>query len=495
MNAIVRRVDPASLGMRRTAMPVSRRACPTLQLPALGAQSLRGRRQRSGTVVIWCAVLLPVLIGMAGLVIDGGLMMTAFREAQNAADAAAMAAANDLLYASTNATAKTDAINFVQSATYNNLPNATVTVNIPPTSGPYAGISDYAQVSVTCPLTTYFMQILPGLSKNQSVTASAVAGIGSTSIDAGVMALSSTGTGLSVQGSATLDVPGTILVNSSSSAAVQVGGSATIITSDLSITGGDTITCSAKIHNVSGSSSPVETGVSPSPDQFGYLPTPTTGNVVVSTTYANPNIGGSSPVTLNPGIYINGITIQGSATVTLNPGVYVLKGSTNVGGTNYGLYVGGSATVSDGGKGVMFYNTGADYNASSGAPDASDPADPFNQSPPAADPSGNFGGIFIAGSATVSVSPYTNSASSFDGVVYYQRRANTQPINITGSAVNATNGTIYGKWAPLILSGSMSNGAQFIVNTVNMSGSGTVLININYKGEHLGKAPAVYLVD
>ena len=41
------------------------------------------------------AILLPALLGMVGLVIDGGLLMASYRQVQNAADSAALAAAMD----------------------------------------------------------------------------------------------------------------------------------------------------------------------------------------------------------------------------------------------------------------------------------------------------------------------------------------------------------------------------------------------------------------
>ena len=54
---------------------------------------LTAGRSPSGKVLVMFALLLPMLLGMVGLVIDCGLLMVAQREAQNAADAAAMAAA------------------------------------------------------------------------------------------------------------------------------------------------------------------------------------------------------------------------------------------------------------------------------------------------------------------------------------------------------------------------------------------------------------------
>ena len=99
----------------------------------------RPGRRRPGKILVMFALLLPALLGMTGLVIDGGLLMAAHRQAQNAADAAAMAAAMDKLRGKANATATATATTFVKDPQYNNLPNATLAINIPPTSGPYAG--------------------------------------------------------------------------------------------------------------------------------------------------------------------------------------------------------------------------------------------------------------------------------------------------------------------------------------------------------------------
>ena len=454
--------------------------------------AFRHRPRRSGAVLIWCAFLLPVLVGMVGLVIDGGLMMASYREAQNAADAAALAGAYDLIRGTSNATAVTDATTIVTGASYNNLPTATVTVNIPPVSGPYKGSTPYyVQAVVTCPFTAHFIQVLPGVSGSQSVTAQAVAQIGFTSGGAGVLALSPSGTGLSVGGSALLAIPGTIQVNSSTTTsvndAVKMTGTTKIQALTVNIAGGENLAGSASITNVGGiGPNPVVLGAPSVPDLFSFLPTPTTANGVVNTVQSASKLSvGSGTLTLNPGIYIGGIDIHGSTHVTLNPGIYVLEGG--------GMNIAGSAVISDGGKGVMFYNTGADYNPTTGAPDTSDPIDPFNQSFPAADPAANFGPISLAGSAQITISPLSTAGNPFNGVVYYQRRANTQAVGITGSTTDATTGTIYAKWAALNLAGTMSSSAQFVVNTVGVTGSGT--ITINYIGKNLGKAPQVYLVD
>src|SRR5438128_10845740 len=52
--------------------------------------------KRPGKVLVLFAFLLPMLLGTTGLVIDTGLLLAAHRQAQNAADAAALAAALQL---------------------------------------------------------------------------------------------------------------------------------------------------------------------------------------------------------------------------------------------------------------------------------------------------------------------------------------------------------------------------------------------------------------
>ena len=54
-----------------------------------------GARQ-SGQVLVWLALLMPLLIGIAGLAIDGATVFTARRELQSVADGAARAGATQV---------------------------------------------------------------------------------------------------------------------------------------------------------------------------------------------------------------------------------------------------------------------------------------------------------------------------------------------------------------------------------------------------------------
>ena len=121
-------------------------------------------------MLVWFALMLTVLLGMVGLVIDGGILMATQRQAQNAADAGALAAAHDLMHGKSPTTATATATTFVKQ--HNGLSTAPdPVVNIPPATGPYAGMAHYAEVIVSSPMRTFFIHILPGIAQDQTVTA------------------------------------------------------------------------------------------------------------------------------------------------------------------------------------------------------------------------------------------------------------------------------------------------------------------------------------
>src|SRR4051794_38197090 len=112
--------------------------------------------RRAGKYMILLALLLPVLIGMMGLTIDAGMLLAARRQAQNVADAAALAGADDLLASrlrgSTSDTARTSALATVREyVTANTLPtDGRLEANIPPVVSPsYAGNDHFVEVIVT----------------------------------------------------------------------------------------------------------------------------------------------------------------------------------------------------------------------------------------------------------------------------------------------------------------------------------------------------------
>jgi Flp pilus assembly protein TadG len=62
----------------------------------LGSQKVAKSRSSRGQIAVTFALLVPVLLGIVGLVVDGGLAMVQYRRGQVAVDSAALAAASQL---------------------------------------------------------------------------------------------------------------------------------------------------------------------------------------------------------------------------------------------------------------------------------------------------------------------------------------------------------------------------------------------------------------
>jgi hypothetical protein len=132
---------------------------PTARVPAI---LWRHRRAERGSMAVIIAIMLPVLIGFAGLVINVGSWYLTQAQLQNAADAAALAGARYL----PNSPSSADTA--AQTLAADNVSGATIT---PVT--PYNGSSSEIQVTVSKPGSTWFVSIF-GISA-PTITATAVA--------------------------------------------------------------------------------------------------------------------------------------------------------------------------------------------------------------------------------------------------------------------------------------------------------------------------------
>ena len=414
-------------------------------------------------------LLMPVLLGMVGLTVDGGLILVLKRQTQNAADAAALAAAVDLLKGKSTAVATTTAQTYVQ--TYNNMSDATVTVNIPPSTGPHAGNGAYAEAIITAPYQTSFIQVV-GVGTTQNVSARAVAGYEAVSAGDGVITLDQNpqgGKGLQISSSASLSVNGGVTINAQGPTALYDVG--LVYARDVDVSGGVTSVPNVQSYPSGGGTSPLSqnTGVN-APDPLASLTAPTTSSAgnykVVNTSYGNVSVGNNQTVTLSPGIYTN-LSIT-AGTVTFNPGIYILQG----GGVNI---TGGTVT----GSGVMFYNTSATYDPTTGADTTTK--------------NGDFSGINIS-SSSVQLSALSDTSSPYNGLLIFQDRSNTKDISLQGGSNGATvTGTTYARNANLQISGQGTWYSQFIVGLMSITGQGDV--TINYAGQNLGKTNQVFLVE
>jgi putative Flp pilus-assembly TadE/G-like protein len=430
----------------------------------------------SGKILVLYALLLPLLLGMVGVVIDGGMIMAGHLRAQSAADVAALAAAKDLADGKASGTAVTTGSTYVQQ--YNGLSNATVTVNIPPTLGQYAGIANHAEAIIALPVNTTFIQML-GISAVQTVVARAVADFEPNPSNDGVAVLDPTIVpGLSVQGGGSLVVDGRITINSPGKgtdqngqtidlgypqSAATSGNGAVVKGKRIYVVGGVDVPANYQAF-ASGGPNPLHAGSLPKPDPFLAMPVPQAGMAGVDTTLRGDFQVSGGTWTIDPGIY-NSIKITNSATVTFNPGIYIIAAT-----SNNAITITGSGTVL--GNGVMFYNTGSDYTPTA-PPDLSD----GEARPPTKIPGNpNFGDVTINAS-NVSLSGLVNPSSPFNGMLFFQRRWNTNGINIQGSgSTTSLVGTLYAKWAQFKLSGSANYQAQFIAGSLAISGQANITL-------------------
>ena len=118
-----------------------------------------------GQALIMIAFAAIGLFAFTALAIDGGAAFSKDRQAQNAADAAALAGALALTRAADAAAGHTAALAAADASTKNNSFNNdgttnTVSIYNPPMDGPYAGEANYVQVKILAQVPTYFTRVI-----------------------------------------------------------------------------------------------------------------------------------------------------------------------------------------------------------------------------------------------------------------------------------------------------------------------------------------------
>lgn len=136
----------------------------------------RARGRQRGQILVLFTIALVAMIAMVGLVIDGGSAFAQRRGQQNAADLAALAAADALYNGQTQAQAITVARNVAATNSYPDGVNGVViTVTFP---------GDEVKVDVQAPHRNYFAGVVGQPSWQVATTASAIAGIPDTAAGA-----------------------------------------------------------------------------------------------------------------------------------------------------------------------------------------------------------------------------------------------------------------------------------------------------------------------
>lgn len=386
---------------------------------------MRILKDESGQAAFLMATFLALLaLGFMALAIDVGFFFREKRMAQAAADAAAIAAAEefsagDSVNMQTVANAMSKMNGFDPSQATN---PATVQINNPPLYGEYEGTSGYIEVIVSKPVSTMFLGAFSPKKTLMTVSGRAVAGGGQTSATC-ICLEEPTGMGLNMSNDAQINASSCgITVDSASSNAVGVVGSASVNALTLGTVSTDWDN-SSNVNNSGSISSSTKV---------------VTGVAACSPSIAAPALPNGTPCYANP--------VQGYIASNNYTGVYVLPiaGETAVNGTicytsmntsnaasvtftsGYTYYIQGSFTTGGGapvnGSGVSFY-VGTTVDLANGVT-TNLTAPTVNNAP---------GTLFYVAGNSVTVEGGSNS--NFSGLIYAPNAALTLD-NGTGTTTN-----------------------------------------------------------
>ncbi len=284
-----------------------------------------------GALVIAFALALPVILGGLALAVDMGHSYSVKTELQAAADAAALAAAQELkLDDNGDVTAAAEA-----GAAGNgvDLGAATLTVNHPPTAGSRAGNNDYIEVVITEPAPSYFSAAL-GVGE-KDIASRAVAGLHASGAACVVLLNNGDEKALHASGKAEAHLTNcSVYVNSDDDKAAIAEGDSEFVATDILVAGD---------HYGGGFTPEPTTDVDQVSDPMDYLTKPSYSGCNHTDYYVE------NTTTIYPGVYCNGILIKGNANITMAPGEYIIKGG--------GFRVTDDSQVQ--GDGVMIFNTGS----------------------------------------------------------------------------------------------------------------------------------------
>jgi Flp pilus assembly protein TadG len=459
-------------------------------------------RDEEGSWFVYMSLLMPVLIGVAGLGTEGGLLFYQHRSLQSAADAAAYSAAlcysnNTTSTPCSSSTAQAQAQAVVASYGYalgTGTNQANVSANVTPNDSNYGGLTS-VQVTASRPQSAIFSSIyFPTLSNSVSATAviNGDSTVGGSSSGGCILALGKTSTGGSeqnsiyLQGNPTINTPGCGIYSNSAdctyasgSFAEDLGGNATINAASLGTAGctnifghasvnlqtnaGDTVvSCTA------GSSTACTQGGGTVSDPYARLWTSSSLSSALSTYPTCQNQPSGSSITLAAGRYC-GLNANG-INITLSGGIYIVDCTASTcptSGQTTAMLIVKNATLTDNGAGSTLVFTCSTCTTASQWP---------------GDALANLAGGSISLSA-----PSTGATAGFAII-----GDPSMPLNTAFDSHSNPNicllGTSYAPAGEFQLGGTPNSGCstssstfcqQFIANTVDFYGNATDSFNAN----------------
>jgi len=407
-------VPAGGVAVRAGKPPEAAKRCP-----------VRSAGDESGQAVVVVVVVVGLLaVGFLGLALDAGYLFREKRMAQSAADAAAVAAAEEIASGNSgneqlvaNAVAK---LNGFDTALATNPATVTLTT---PSGGNFSGAA-YVSATVSKPVQTFFAGAFNSRLATETVSATSTAGGGQLSQTC-VCLGGTSGETLNMSNGTRLTASGCgIVANSSSASAIGVTGGSTLTAASVGLAS----TSWVEANNVTGGSSLTGTVVQGVASCAPSLPPAPTYSTCL------PNPGGNwgtftwGPSSPTGTICYSSLTVGANgSTCTLNPGIYVITGTLH-------FESGASGHSNLGGNGVFFYLTGsANLVIDNGA---------------------NVN--LVAGNSAELGGGTAPDLGVYDGIAIYQATGDTSGITIQGGSSSYIGGAVYAPSAAIALGNGSS---------------------------------------
>lgn len=385
------------------------------------------RLRRVGSVAAFVGITLPVILGVAALGMDGGLIYLQRRQAQTAADSAALAAAYAMKNGATSAAAQSAAATI---ASQNGIKVTSSEINITTSTSTVV-------VSVTSTNPRMFSAIWGAGTMSATATATATYSTSSGSSTpystSAVVLLNTVNPSMSqslyLTGSAKLTANAGIQVNSTSSTAVYAANNGQS-SSPMNIVGswGQAYCCLL--------TGTIKTGAPVVSDPLAPIATPSVPAANTSPTYL-----GYGSWTMQPGLYTSDPNPRGGSAVTMSPGLYYFQGC--------GFTVNNGATLTGSGVTIYIDNGGGALSIQGGSPVT-----------------------LSAPSASTAVN------NAIPGLVYFQARASTVAVNFANGTDISMTGTMYAAKAQLVFAGGNTTqiASQIVCDSMNLSNNAQITV-------------------
>jgi Flp pilus assembly protein TadG len=391
--------------------------------------------------------MMPFMIGVVGLGADVGLWLYKRQTLQAAADSAALSGATASYFNGNSATSQEVSAVAASYGFTNGALGFSRQVSQPPSSGNYTANPDAVEVILTQTATGLFSTLMGINSTTVKARAVAIANAGTGC----TLSLNRSGAGTTVQGSAQVTLNGCDMYDDSSDpTGLTVGGSSRVVARSVYASGGISGTDQIQVTDTIATNQPFAN------DPYSGVPLPSYSGC------DQHNYTAKNTVTLSPGVFCGGLSLNAGAVVTLNPGTYIMSGGN--------LSVNGGASLSGSGVTLVFTSNNGQ----------------------------NYANATINGGATVNLTAPTSGPTA--GIVVYADR-NTPAgtaFKFNGGAQQYFGGAVYVPTGSVSFAGGANTSTgctQLIGGSLTFTGNSQLSINCSaYKVRPLG-TPVARLVE